>query len=187
MGLVILGSVLYFSPAHKSFAQSNVPTVPTGGHIDEHTQALLLAGSVPPSDALCRSQFNIDCYSPQDMRKIYNIDPLTNAGYTGKGQSIVIIDSYGSPTIQQDLKTFDTGFGIPDPPSFKILAPLGTHTFDDSVADDDEWAVETTLDVEWAHAIAPAASIVLLTSPVDENQGIQGLPEFLQSGAICAQ
>jgi subtilase family serine protease len=114
------------------------------------------------------------------MQNIYNISPLINAGYTGKGQTIVIIDSYGSPTITQDLKTFDTGFGIPDPPSFKILAPLGTHTFNDSVADDDSWALETTLDVEWSHAIAPAANLVLLTSPVDETQGIQGLPEFLQ-------
>lgn len=40
--------------------------------------------------------------------------------------------------------------------------------------------METTIDVEWSHAIAPAASIVLLTSPVDETQGIQGLPQFLQ-------
>ena len=55
------------------------------------------------------------------------------------------------------------------------------HTFNDRVADDDfYWALETTLDVEWAHAIAPAANIVLLTSPVDETQGIQGLPQFLQ-------
>jgi subtilase family serine protease len=41
------------------------------------------------------------------------------------------------------------------------------------------WAFETTLDVEWTHAIAPGASIVLLTSPVDETQGVQGMPEFL--------
>jgi subtilase family serine protease len=41
------------------------------------------------------------------------------------------------------------------------------------------WAFETTLDVEWTHAIAPGASMVLLTSPVDETQGVQGMPEFL--------
>jgi subtilase family serine protease len=41
-------------------------------------------------------------------------------------------------------------------------------------------AVETTLDVEWAHAMAPDASIVLMTSPVDETQGVQGMPQFNQ-------
>jgi subtilase family serine protease len=174
LSVLVFASEILFFPAPKSFAQS------IGGHIDEHSQSLLQVGTVPPSDAQCRSEYNIDCYGPQDMRKIYNINPLIDAGYTGKGQTIVIIDSYGSPTLVQDLKTFDTAFSIPDPPSLKILAPLGTHTFDDTVADDDAWALETTLDVEWAHAIAPDANIVLLTSPVDETQGIQGLPEFLQ-------
>jgi len=172
--VVILASQLAFVPAHKATARS------TGVFMGQHGQVLLQAGSVPPSDAYCKAKFGIDCYGPQQMQKIYTITPLLTAGYTGKGQTIVIIDSYGSPTITQDLKTFDAGFGIPDPPSFKILAPLGVHTFNDSVADDDSWALETTLDVEWAHAIAPAANIVLLTSPVDETQGIQGLPEFLQ-------
>jgi subtilase family serine protease len=116
----------------------------------------------------------------KEMRHIYNITPLTNANYTGKGQTIVIVDSYGSPTIQQDLRTFDKGFGLPNPPSFRVLAPLGTVPFDDTNADEDSWALETTIDVEWSHAIAPDANIVLLTSPVDETQGIQGLPEFLQ-------
>ncbi|GCE26270.1 hypothetical protein KDA_17540 [Dictyobacter alpinus] len=176
---LILSAVLFTSevalvPAKKSLAHS------TGALSSQHSQALIQAGPIPPSGAYCRSQFNIDCYNPQQMRDIYNVTPLIKAGYTGKGQTIVIIDSYGSPTIEEDLKTFDAGFGLPDPPSFKIMAPLGTHTFDDSVPDDDAWALETTLDVEWAHAIAPEASIVLLTSPVDETQGIQGLPEFLK-------
>ena len=142
--------------------------------------ALLRPGTVPPSDADCLSTYGIDCYSPQAMRHIYNITPLIDAGFTGKGQTIVVIDSYGSPTIQQDLKTFDTSFGLPDPPSFQVIAPLGTVPFDDTNADMDSWALEATIDVEWSHAIAPDASIVLMTSPVDETQGIQGLPEFLQ-------
>ena len=61
-----------------------------------------------------------------------------------------------------------------------MLAPLGTVPFDPSNSDQVGWASETTLDVEWAHALAPGASIVLLTSPVDETEGVQGLPEFLQ-------
>ena len=134
----------------------------------------------PPSDADCRANYGGPCYSPQEMHAAYGVTGLINAGYVGAGQTIVIIDSYGSPTIAEDLKAFDAGYGLPDPPSFTILAPLGSVPFDPSTYPDQaNWAAETTLDVEWAHAMAPGASIVLLTSPVDETEGVQGLPEFL--------
>ena len=57
-------------------------------------------------------------------------------------------------------------------------SPLGSVPFDPNGPDEIGWAEETTLDVEWAHAMAPKANIVLLTSPVDETEGVQGLPEF---------
>jgi subtilase family serine protease len=118
------------------------------------------------------------CYSPEQIQTFYDLNPLYNKGYNGRGQTIVIIDSFGSPTIQQDLKVFDQTFGLPDPPSFKVLSPLGAPDFNDPQASG--WAGETTLDVEWAHAIAPGASIVLLESPVAETEGVQGFPEFEQ-------
>jgi subtilase family serine protease len=123
--------------------------------------------------------FDFPCYSPQEIQHAYNVDSLLNAGYTGKGQTIVIVDSFGSPTIADDLKVFDADYGLPDPPSFKILAPLGTVPFDPTNGDMINWAAETTLDVEWAHAMSPDASIVLLTSPVSETEGVQGMPQFL--------
>ena len=133
-----------------------------------------------PTDAECRaSLYPSPCYSPQQIRKAYGVDSLTNAGYVGKGETIVIIDSFGSPTIRGDLMTFDKAYGLPDPPSFKILSPLGTVPFDPNNSTQLGWAAETTLDVEWAHAMAPGAAIVLMTSPVAETEGVQGLPEFL--------
>ncbi len=91
----------------------------------------------------------------------------------------MIIDSYGSPTILEDLQAFDQGYGLPDPPSFKVLSPLGTVPFDPTNATQVGWASEATLDVEWAHAMAPGAAIILMTSPVAETEGVQGLPQFL--------
>jgi subtilase family serine protease len=133
-----------------------------------------------PTDAECRSLlYPSPCYSPQEIRKAYGIDALIDAGYVGKGETIVIIDSYGSPTIEEDLKAFDKGYGLPDPPSFKILAPLGKVPFDPNNSTQVGWAFEATLDVEWAHAMAPGAAIVLMTSPVAETEGVQGLPQFL--------
>jgi subtilase family serine protease len=134
----------------------------------------------PPTDAYCRTQFGFPCYSPQEIRNAYGLTPLLDAGYTGAGETIIIIDSFGSPTIAKDLRVFDAGFGLPDPPSFTVLAPLGTVPFDPTDSGQVGWAMETTLDVEWAHAMAPGAGILLLTSPVNETQGVQGLPEFLR-------
>ncbi len=140
---------------------------------------LMQTFSPPPSDAFCRDTFGSPCYSPQEIRRAYGVTGILDAGYGGAGQTIIIIDSYGSPTIAQDLKTFDGDYDLPDPPSFTILAPLGTVPFDPTNGGQVGWAVEATLDVEWAHAMAPRASIVLMTSPVNETEGVQGMPEFL--------
>ncbi len=135
---------------------------------------------VPPSYSDCLRQLNIYCYSPQQMRNAYNVTPMLNSGYIGTGQTIVIIDSFGSPTVAADLAKFDADYGLPAPPSFQVLAPLGTVPFDPHNTDRVGWAQESDLDVQWAHAMAPGASIVLLTSPVSETQGVQGMPEFLK-------
>ena len=142
-------------------------------------KGLRLAATQAPVDTDCRTLIGIPCYSPQEIQNAYGLAPILNAGYTGVGETIIIIVSFGSPTIAQDLQTFDADYGLPDPPSFTVLAPLGTTPFDATSSDQVGWAFETTLDVEWAHAMAPGANIVLLTSPVSETEGVQGLPEFL--------
>ncbi|HZU66360.1 MAG TPA: S53 family peptidase [Ktedonobacteraceae bacterium] len=157
-------------PKHKSFS------------INYHGHPARLYepnSTTPPTDAQCRQQYGIPCYSPQEMRTAYDLNPILNAGYDGTGQTIIIIDSFGSPTIKSDLKTFDAGYGLPDPPSFKILHPVGSVPFNPNDGTMVSWAVETSLDVEWAHAMAPGANIVLMTSPVAETQGVMGMPKFL--------
>src|SRR5580692_1632606 len=133
-----------------------------------------------PSPSVCIPYTGVPCYSPQQLQTAYGLTPLLHAGYNGTGQSIVIIESFGSPTIVADLKAFDAAFGLPDPPSIQVLAPLGTVPFDVNNDDQVAWAFETALDVQMAHSMAPGAAIVVLTSPVDETEGVQGLPEFLE-------
>lgn len=133
-----------------------------------------------PTDAYCRANYGAACYSPQEMRTAYGLNGLIDAGMVGAGQTIVIIDSYGSPTLAADLAAFDAAYGLPNPPSLQVLAPLGSVPWNPTLyPDQPSWAGETTLDVEWSHAMAPGASIVVLTSPVDETEGVQGMPEFL--------
>src|SRR6266487_749417 len=117
------------------------------------------------------------CRTPYDLRVAYSVQSLIERGFTGKGQTIVDIVSYGSPTLQRDMDIFDRQFDLP-PITIKVLSPIGTVPFNPRGKDMLGWAEETTLDVQIIHAIAPDAGIVVLTSPVDETEGTIGLPEF---------
>ena len=118
-------------------------------------------------------------YSPQQLRAAYGVNSLLAAGSTGAGQTVVVIESFGSPTLQRDLDSYDQQFGLP-PLTVRVIAPLGTVSFNPGNADMAGWAGETDLDVEMIHAIAPGANIVVLTSPVSETEGTIGLPEFFR-------
>ncbi len=126
----------------------------------------------PNGIPLCKSASlgNIVCYSPDFIRTAYDF-PSTSV-LNGTGQTIVIVDAFGSPTIANDLATFDSMFGISAPPSFTIFCGDSSTPFVTSTCphvpvtsnlphDVFGWSIETSLDVEYAHAMAPGASIVL--------------------------
>ena len=134
----------------------------------------------PPTTSFCLQNLGIHCYQPFQLQKAYDLNPLFASGIDGTGSTIVIVDSFGSPTIANDLKVFDQTFGLPDPPSFHVFQPAGAvPPFDPSNSDMVNWAAETTLDVEWTHVFAPGANIVLLETPTDETEGVQGFPEIV--------
>jgi subtilase family serine protease len=120
------------------------------------------AGTKPasfPSPSQCVQDFGLACYTPAEIHAAYNIPNNLD----GTGQTIVIVDAYGSPTVQSDLHTFDQAMGLPDP-TLNIIypggkpAPLGPSKTHNTAS----WAAETSLDVQWAHAIAPSATIDLV-------------------------
>jgi len=112
------------------------------------------------------------CYSPAEIQTAYGVAPLLAAGHDGTGRTIVIIDAFQNPYIADDLATFDTSFDLPAPPSFTNLVMPGTPKFDKKDANQVGWAEEITLDVEWAHAIAPGARIVLVSAKSNEDTDI---------------
>jgi subtilase family serine protease len=124
------------------------------------------AASGPPTSAECLASLGVACYSPPQMERAYDLPPLYQRGLTGRGRTIAIVDAYGSPTIRNDLTVFDDAFGLPAPPSFRILQPLGpVPPFDPGNPTMVSWAGETTGDVELAHEIAPGANILLVEFP----------------------
>ena len=134
----------------------------------------------PLSTEQCEETEAIACYSPDQIRAAYNLPALYARGITGAGETIVIVDSFGSPTITSDLATFDKRFGYPAPPAFGIITPAGDiPAFDPTNSNMTSWAGETTLDVEYAHALAPGASILLVETPTSENEGTSGFPQIM--------
>ncbi len=120
----------------------------------------------------------IHCYTPSDIYAAYNVAKLHAQGITGKGQTIIIVDSYGSPTALQDLQFFSTTFNLPAP-DLTVINPTGTPTFSSSMLGVQVgWAFETSLDLQWAHAIAPDAKLVLVEANPAETEGVQGFPSM---------
>lgn len=116
-----------------------------------------------PLDVLARPPHHVKAhatpsptgYSVRQVKHAYGFDQI---GGTGGGQIIAIVDAIGSPTLQADLNTFSATYGLPLT-TLQIYYPQGAPP---SASDD--WALETTLDVEWAHAIAPNATIVVVVA-----------------------
>jgi subtilase family serine protease len=136
----------------------------------------------PPTTQDCLNDIGIACYEPAQFQHAYGVDQVFKAGNTGQGKTIVIVDSFGSPTIQADLQTFDQANNLPDPPSFKIITPAGTPPqYDPTNADMGNWGFETSLDVKYAHTMAPGANILLVETPVSETEGTTGFPEIVQA------
>jgi len=120
-------------------------------------------------------------YTPEQIRAAYFLNPLLRKGIDGAGESIVVVDSFGSPTIRHDLKAFDRRFRLPPPHSLMIIHPAGPVPAFKPTQNRIGWAEETTLDVEWAHVMAPRARIVLVETPVSENEGRSGFPQIVAS------
>jgi subtilase family serine protease len=136
----------------------------------------------PPNTAECETFLGVACYDPFQFQQAYGLNTLYGEGITGAGRTFVIVDSFGSPTIRDDLAKFDSDNGLPAPPSFKIITPAGTPPpYDPTDASMGGWAVETSLDVEYAHAFAPGANILLVETPIAETEGVQGFPQMMSA------
>ena len=158
------------------------------------TGHILVAGhmSQPPTTAQCEAKFGIACYQAFQLQRAYDLAPLFSRGIEGRGETIVIVDAFGSPSIASDLQTFDSEMGLPNPPSFQVITPEGPITTNpknctskysptgpDLCSDYYGWTVETSLDVEWSHVMAPEANILLVETPMTETEGIYGFPQIV--------
>jgi subtilase family serine protease len=195
---IALSAIMLFFPAAFSATTSS-----SSGSFDYRVNPIAIELSpntiIPDSVPYCtsRSLGSLICYSPDFIRAAYNFP----SNLDGTGQTILIVDAFGSPTIQNDLTVFDNTFGIAAPPSFRILCPTGgcpAFAPQNTLHDEIGWSIETSLDVEYAHAMAPGANIVLVVASTSSGNAINvaeanaislypgsiisqsfGIPEFL--------
>ncbi|MFE2721023.1 S8 family serine peptidase [Kitasatospora sp. NPDC059327] len=178
VGATALTTGTFAAPAVQPAAATGLAGVHVRPASAGHISAVGRTAPLPTSQ--CVSEIGIHCYSPLQYRTAYNLDPLYREGITGKGRTIVIVDSFGSPTIQHDLEVFDKQWGIPDT-QVEVVKWGNVPVFDPTNPDHTGWAGESTLDVEYAHAVAPDAHIILVETGVAETEGTTGLPEMMDA------
>jgi subtilase family serine protease len=162
--LLVLGCLLQ---ACTSVTSAALPTATPGA------TATLSATTTPASPG---------AYTPADLRLAYHVATLTQQGYTGKGQTIIDMVCFGNPQVQSDLDAYSQAYGLPHT-AIQVVAPLGANQPPQNAADQQfqaSWALETSLDVEMYHALAPNANIVVLVAPICAAEGIVGLPQARQ-------
>lgn len=139
----------FFGTDTESFSGGGVSATYTGNRYG----APITNG--PPNLAPCG-------YQPSDLQTAYNLTPLYQHGLDGTGMTIAIVDAFGSTTIARDAAVFSAAMGLPP----INLTVIGTPTESNFSGDANSgWATETTLDVEWVHAVAPGAKIILVVTP----------------------
>ncbi|MBX5465074.1 MAG: S8/S53 family peptidase [Clostridia bacterium] len=135
-------------------------------NVAQPAEGATVAASVP-----CGSQGSVDhpCYyEPAQIRHGYGIDRV---GADGSGTTVVVVDAFGSSTAAQDLADFSRRYGLP-PAQLQVVQPFGTANLppaNPNFANQQGWAAEIGLDLEWAHAVAPGARLVLVASPNNQN------------------
>jgi len=129
------------------------------------------------------------CYDPYQIRHAYAVDTAIAAGFDGAGKTIVIVDAFQSPNIVQQLNMFDAFYGLPglnglgNPNdsslgTFTQIAPDGLTTFVSGNRNMTGWAEEISLDVLWAHAIAPGANITLVLAKTNQNTDLLSAVQY---------
>ena len=199
--LALVGTALTYSPLAR--AGTTVPAEPVPANTDGAPTIadvqFLSASTTPPAESACNA-IGRRCFNPAAMAGSYDYASLHASGITGKGTTIAIVDSFGSATMANDLNVFDTAFGLqhlcgeanytcqPGDPTFSILTVQGNPPANPPPPNNGTgqenhnlWSVEVSLDVEWAHATAPGANILLVTTPTAETLGVQGFQQMMNA------
>jgi subtilase family serine protease len=169
---------------------SSAASGPTAHPITVNPEMVQVSGKPGPAVASFSCQGRpidgskgIVCYSPAQIQRAYGYSGLLASGIDGRGKTIVIIDAFANPYLTGpggDLALEDSSFGLPDPPSFTVLQqPNAVPAYDPNDPNQVGWAGEETLDVEWAHVMAPGAKIVLAEAASNDDADLLATTKYV--------
>ena len=130
--------------------------------LDDNSDAIIcrphfrLAGSLKKHDDNHITPFATVYYIPKQIRTAYALDSL---GSNGAGITIAIVVAYSYPNAQADLNVFCRQFGIP---TTTIISKVMKNYLGQSAPYDAGWSMEASMDIQWSHAMAPSAKIMLV-------------------------
>ncbi|HVB45135.1 MAG TPA: S53 family peptidase [Streptosporangiaceae bacterium] len=116
---------------------------------------------------------------PSAIQSVYNLSGLSPSSGAGAGQIIAIVDAYNDPNALSDLNTFNAQYGYAQLSTCTSLTQSGP-CFEQVFAQGSKpktnsgWVLEESLDIEWAHAEAPAAKIVLVEAASNSFSNLFG-------------
>lgn len=119
--------------------------------------------------------------SPATVKSAYNFPTALTAG---AGQTIAIVDAYDDPTAEADLGVFSSQFGLPACTKANgCLTKVNQSGGTKMPRSDGGWALEISLDVQWAHAVAPGAKILLVEASSSSFTNLMAAEDYASSHA----
>ncbi len=162
-------------------------------HLERLEPRQVLSASTPLADPIVTPNLivvpnatstTVPGLSPAQIKSAYGFNGITfgSTPGDGKGTTIAIVDAYNDPNITSDLSTFDSQFSLTAPPTFKVVNQTGGTSLP---RNDRGWASEIALDVEWAHAIAPGADILLVEAKSASTSDLDACARLCPQCGLC--
>jgi subtilase family serine protease len=119
-------------------------------------------------------------YNVANLQAAYGLTDAYSQGLDGTGQTIVLVEAYGYPTIEKDANVFNNIMGLPALTSsnFQIVYPEGQPA-DPNAGALTGWNSEIALDLQWAHAIAPGANIIMVVTSGQDSEDFQNAIDYI--------
>jgi subtilase family serine protease len=123
-------------------------------------------------------------FTAAELQSHYGLNAAYNKGFDGTGQTIVLLEAYGTPFMMQDANAFNSLMGLPllTSANFKVVYPEGVPN--QTLAYSYGWDVEISLDIQWAHAMAPGAKIVVVAAYTQENEDLEYCMKYIVSNHL---
>ncbi len=131
-------------------------------------------------------QFGVPCaYQPQQLQTAYGLNAVYEQGLNGTGQTIILVEGYGYPTIEKDANAYFKLTGLPllNKSNFSIVYPEGKPP-DPNAGILTGWNIEIALDVQSAHSIAPGANIVVVATNGQDSEDFQNSIAYVANNGL---